>query len=122
MATGNLTITANVSGGPDGGRTFGPISVTTNAAITEELTVSLVVGTNTITIPTGTTACVLYPPNASIPTPNPAFAGVLTLKGAAGDTGVVISGKWPTVLSWDSPPGSITITSTATGSLVAWMM
>jgi hypothetical protein len=122
MATGNLTLAANVSGGPDGGRTFGPVTITSQASVAAVTTVALVVGDNTITVPTGATVCVLYPPNASIPIPNPSFGGTLKLKGAGGDTGIVISAKWVTELAWDSPPGSFIVNSTGTGNLVAWFM
>lgn len=125
MAAGNVSITGNVSGGADGGRTFGPAAITANAALAYVNTVALAIGANTVTIPAGMTCVVLYPPNATAAggvTPNPPFGGTLTLKGVTGDTGVAISVKWPTLLSFDTPPASIVVTSTATGSCVLWGM
>ena len=122
--TGNITLQANVTGGLDGARSFGPVTITANAAVAETLTVALAIGANTITVPAGATAAVLFPPNAANPTPNPAFSGSLTLKGIAGDTGVAMSNKTPTVLSWDTAtlPTSLVINSTVTGSMVVWFM
>lgn len=121
-ATGVVTLNANVTGGLDGSRAFGPITVKTTSAVTQTLSVSLSIGANTITLPSGTTACVLIPPNGANPVPNPAFSGTLTLKGVSGDTGIAISNTYPTMLSWDTSPSSIVINSTATGTLSAWMM
>ena len=121
-ASGNITLAANVSGGLDGARSFGPITITTAAAVAETLPVALIIGATTITIPTGVSAVVLFPPNAANPIPNPTFSGVLTLKGASGDTGSVMSNKWPTLLSFDTAPASIVINSTVVGTLTAWFM
>lgn len=125
MAAGNVIIQGNVSGGPDGGRTFGPAAITTNAAVSAITTVSMAVGANTVTVPTGATAVIIWPPNAVAAggvTPNPAFGGTLTLKGVTGDTGVPLSIKWPAVLGWDTAPANFVVTSTATGQLVVWFM
>lgn len=123
-AAGNVTLNGNVTGGSDGARSFGPFTITTNAAVASVQTVSLAAAANTITLPTGCTAVVLLPPNAPSPggTGSAAFSGTLTLKGVTGDTGVAISNKWPTLLGFDTPPGTIVVTSTATGSLVVWAM
>lgn len=125
IAAGNLTIQGTVSGGPDGGRTFGPASIVAGAAVASVQTYSLAIGANTITVPSGCTCVVIWPPNATAAggvTPNPPYGGTLTLKGVSGDTGVAISNRWPTVLSWDTAPASFVINSTATGSLVCWGM
>ena len=121
-AAGNLTIQANVTGGPDGARTFGPLTVTTNAAVTQTTTLTLTIGANTVTIPTGTSVVVLLPPNSTAYGTTATFGGVLTLKGVSGDTGSSMSIKNPTVLSYDTAPASIVINSTAAGTLVAWFM
>ena len=121
-AAGNLTIQANVTGGPDGARTFGPLTVTTNAAVTQTTTLTLSVGANTVTIPTGTSVVVLLPPNSTAYGTTATFGGTLTLKGVSGDTGSTMSIKNPTVLSFDTAPSSIVINSTAAGTLVAWFM
>ena len=124
MATGSINLMAAVSGGPDGARTFGPLSITTNAAVTAETSVSLISGSVTVPVPAGSTAVVLFPPNGINPTPNPAFGGTLSLRGVAGDTGIALSNKWPTVLPFDpvNLPASFVLTSTAAGTLTAWFM
>ena len=76
-------------------------------------------------MPSGTTVCVIAPPNsvgAGVAALNPAYGGTITLKGVSGDTGVAISNKWPTALSWDTPPASFVLTATAAGSAIAWFM
>src|SRR5581483_6089283 len=101
MATGNVTLAANTSGGPDGARSFGPWTITTPTAITETLPVALSVGANTIAVPAGATVMVVIPPNLTspgVPAPNPAYGGTLTLKGITGDTGVPLSVKYPSMV------------------------
>lgn len=124
---GVLTIQGNVSGGPDGGRTFGPASILTSAAVNEVLTVDLAVGANTVAVPARCTALVVWPPNAVSAggvVPNPSFGGLLTLKGAAGDTGIPVSGQWPQVLAWDEndAPAELVFTATVACSVVLWAM
>ena len=121
--TGNLTIQANVSGGPDGGRTFGPITVTYTAAVNETLPVALSSGANTINVPAGATTAVILPPNFTtpgVPTPNPSYGGTLTFKGVSGDTGVVMSNKWPWVLDWDTAPASFVINASTSTTVTVW--
>ena len=123
MATGSINLQGAVSGGPDGARTFGPLVITTSAAVIAETSVALVAGSVTLAIPLGSSAVVLFPPNAATPIPNPAFGGSLILKGVVGDTGVALSAKWPTVLGFDVvAPATIVLTSTAAGTLTAWFM
>lgn len=114
MSTGNLSIAASVTGGQLGSRTFGPLSMMLTAAVDQTTVQSLAVGANTVTVPTGATLCVISGPNAAIPSPNPSSTAVLTLKGAAGDTGVVVSAKYPTVLTWDAAPASFVLNASAT--------
>lgn len=122
-AQGNLTLQANVTGGPDGARSFGPITITANAAITQTVSVALISGATTVTVPTGSTAAVILPPNAVNPTPNPSYSGTVTVKGVSGDTGVLVSNKWPTLLSFDaSGPASFVLTATAVGTATVWFM
>lgn len=118
-ATGVITLASNVTGGVDGARSFGPITITTAAAVLSTQSVTLAVGANTITVPSGSTAVVLLPPNT---TTSSSFGGTLTVKGVTGDTGIAISNKWPTMFGWDTPPGSFVVNSTATGTLVVWFM
>lgn len=76
----------------------------------DETLVSTVSTNTTITVPTGATFCRIIGPNALLP--NPAYAGVLTLKGVAGDTGNAISAKYPTELVWDTAPASFVLNAT----------
>lgn len=125
MAAGVLTLQGTVSGGPDGGRTFGPAAITANAAVIYDVTVALSIGANTITLPAGVSAVVIWPPNATAAggvTPNPPFGGTLSLRGVSGDTGIPISNKWFTSIGFDTPPASIVINSTATGNIVVWAL
>jgi hypothetical protein len=121
MATGNLNISAVVSGGPDGARSFGPFTITTGTATTQTVSVALIVGSTTIPIPTGTTWAIFVPPNATAPgtpAPNPGYGGTITLKGVAGDTGVPVSVKWWSVWTFDSTtlPANIVVTATVSGT------
>ena len=121
-ATGNITLNANVVGGLDGSRSFGPVTITASAAVSQTLSVALVNGAVTVAVPTGTTAAVLFPPNSANPIPNPNFAGVLTLKGVGADTGFAISNKWPTLLPFDTTTVSFVINSTVAGTATVWFM
>ena len=122
MATGTVTVSGNVTGGPDGSRSFGPFTSYSSAAITETLPVALSVGANTITVPTGATVMILNPPNGTNPTPNPAYGGTLTLKGVSGDTGVPLSNTRVSVISWDTAPSSVVVNASSTGTLTVWFM
>jgi hypothetical protein len=117
LSTGNVSLTGNVTGAPTGSRTFGPLTITANSAVDATQVVSLINGALTVTVPTGATAAILAPPNATSPSPNPAFAGTLTLKGISGDSGVAISNKYPTLISWDTAPASFVVASTVAGTL-----
>jgi hypothetical protein len=83
------------------------------------------VGTNTtVSVPsnTTTTVCVITGPNGVSPVPNPNYAGTITLKGVAGDTGVPISGKYPTVLEWDvgTAPASFVLNASVATTVELW--
>lgn len=121
-AQGTFTLAANVTGGPDGARSLAS-TITANAAITQTTSVALVIGSVTVTVPTGSTVALILPPNSVNPTPNPSYAGTVTLKGVAGDTGVLVSNKWPTVLSFDAAgPASFVLTATVAGTATVWFM
>lgn len=62
----------------------------------EEVRVDLAAGDNSFTVPTGTSLVVVVPPTTNVIP--------LKLKGAAGDTGVIISSTRPTVVAYDSGP------------------
>lgn len=122
MATGNVTVQGNQSGGPAGSLTFGPLTITASSAIGQLQVVALTTGANTITIPSGTTCALITPPNAVTPVPNPNYGGTLTLKGVSGDTGVVIGNKYPTLLSWDTSPASVVINASTGCTVEVWCM
>ena len=119
MATGNLILNANVTGGADGSWSLGPATRLMATAVGAETIVTLAVGPNTITVPAGATNAIIIPPNDAYPQPNPNWGGTLTLKGVTGDTGVPISSFFPTVLPFDATntPSSFVLTATAIGTL-----
>lgn len=119
MTVGNLTIQANVQGAPTGSRSINT-TIPLNSAVDQTQVIALASGANTITVPTGATVCIIFGPNSTNPTPNPLSTAVLTLKGVAGDTGVVLSAKYPTQLAWDSAPSSFVINASSTCTIEAW--
>lgn len=121
-AVGTVTIQGNVSNLPTGTMTIGPLTLTTANAVGENLLIALSSGANTIALPTGTTVVFILGPNASVPQPNPNYAGVLTLKGVSGDTGIAIANDTPTMLSFDSSPANIVINASVATSIQVWVM
>lgn len=123
MATGNITIAANITGGADGSWSLNT-TFTAPTAVQGETIVTLSIGSSTISVPSGATSAIIVPPNAAFPQPNPSWGGTLTLKGTSGDTGVAISNKYLTPLVWDTGnvPANIVLTSTATGTLYVRFM
>ena len=123
MSTGTLTVSGNVSGSPVGARTIN-MNIITASAVDATQVLTLSIGANTVTVPAGATLCVIAGPNAVSPIPNPNYGGVLTVKGVAGDTGVAMSAKWPTVLSWDvgAAPASFVINATVGCTIELWFM
>ena len=117
MATGSVVLSANVTGGADGSSSFSS-SRPIPTALQAETIVTLSNGSATVTVPTGSTDCIIVPPNAAVPTPNPAYSGTITLKGVSGDTGVPISTYYATRIPWDSTtvPSSFVLTATAAGT------
>jgi len=117
MATGSVNVTANVTGGPDGSSSFNS-SRPIPTALQAETVVALIIGSVTVTVPTGSTDCIIVPPNAAVPVPNPSYGGTITLKGVAGDTGVPISTTYATRIPWDlaTVPASFVLTASATGT------
>lgn len=123
MSVGTFTIAAALQGAPSGSRSLNLITPL-NAAIDQTSVVTLSIGANTITVPsqTSTSLAVIIPPNTSFQTPNPQYAGTLTLKGVAGDAGIVISSKYSTVLEWDigAAPASFVINASTGGTIEIW--
>lgn len=119
MAQGNITLTANTSGGNDGTRQLGPSGSTRMLlnAISAETIVVLTVGTNTISIPTGATNAVIIPATNTGSTTNVAYSGTLALGAQP------ISSTYTTYLPWDiAANGSTTIvlTASAVGTISVW--
>lgn len=102
-ATATITLTGTVTGMPSGSKT---ISATwTDAdALSNVHTQTLTQGaSNTITVPTGASSVLIVPATTTVET--------VTLKGVAGDTGVVISSSEPTFVKFSaSPPATFVIT------------
>ena len=72
-----------------------PIQQNANSPLAESL-LDLALGDTTVAIPTTAAGVIIVPPVAN--------AQALKLKGNAGDTGIVISPKAPTMLSFANPP------------------
>ena len=117
MATGSVNVTANVTGGADGSGSF-TSSRPIPTAVQAETIVSLVNGSVTVSVPSGATDCIIVPPNAAVPVPNPSYGGTITLKGIAGDTGVPISTTYATRIPFESTtaPASFVLTATVSGT------
>lgn len=80
----------------------------TNSASPGQLQVlNLILGANTITPPAGATpkGCTIVPPSTNTAT--------LTLKGVAGDTGVVLHATDPSSLALNSPTATFVLTASA---------
>jgi hypothetical protein len=119
MAYGSTSIFAAVTGGNDGSWSVGPSGTTRNmtTAINAETIVSLSVGANTITVPTGATNAIIFPSSNTASTTNANYGGTLTLKGVAGDTGITISSASPTLLPFDTAPSTFVLNATASGTI-----
>ena len=114
--TGSLQLNITTTGGPSGNRSV-TTSRTISAGVDQTTSQTLSSGANTITPPTGATLCVIFPPNASSPVPNPPNSATLTLKGITGDTGVAISNTYPTFLEWDTAPATFVITASGSAAV-----
>ena len=124
-ATANIVINGSCSNLPGvGQQTIGPATITTAAAVGEQLAVTLASGANTVTVPTGTTIMYIVGPNKANPIPNPGYAGTLAVKGVTGDTGIPFSAAGFYVATWDATggvnvaPANIVITTSTTGATV----
>ena len=117
-STGNVTLTAALTGAPSGSRTFNTTQTFT-AAVDATMVVALLSGNNTILVPTGATCVIITGPNAVSPQPNPSWSGTLALKGSAGDpTGVNISTSQATKIAWDTAPASFVVWASTTGATI----
>ena len=123
--TGTLQVAYNVTNLPTGSESFTSNTTAANA-VAFVSTAALSSGNNTISLPTGITKLVIIGPNGVNPTPNPAYAGVLTLKGSSGDTGTAFSAQAPLVICWDATgataPSTIVINATVATTVYLWGM
>lgn len=110
------TITINLTGDVIADKIF---SAAENAVSPGSITLhTLSVGANTITVPTvsGFTvkAATIIPPSGN--------TQALTLKGVAGDTGIVISSTDPTSIGFETAPANFVINSAGTvnGLRIVW--
>lgn len=81
-ATGTVTVSGTVEDGPTGTKAIAPPSISTAAAVSAEVQVQLTSGDNSIAVPTGATVAIVAFDQESTTTK--------TLKGAGGDTGLVL--------------------------------
>jgi hypothetical protein len=75
---------------------------------------TLALGSNTITVPSGATACTIIPPAAN--------TNSITLKGVTGDTGIRIHNTDPTSVAIHSTVSTFVLTTatTTSGVRLAW--
>jgi hypothetical protein len=93
MATGVLSLSGAVIGLLTGNKHISVPNIATTSAIGQISVVKLNSGDNVISVPTGATSAVIYPPA------NNTFG--ITLKGAGGDTGIPLRRNVWSVLSLD---------------------
>ena len=119
MALGNLTILANVSGGSDGAWSLGPSGSTRmlTSAVQAETIVTLTVGNNTITPPTGATVAIIIPNNPTATTTNGAYGGTLSINTAGAVVAYNLSSTYPTTLQWDAAQGPLYLGANTTGTI-----
>jgi len=108
---GTLTLTGTLTGVSTGTRQVSLEWVITSGK--EPVTVDLASGDNTLTVPAGTTLVVITPPTTN--------TVALKVKGAAGDTGWLISKTKPTPMTYDSGPAIINAASAVTGATVTFI-
>jgi hypothetical protein len=78
---------------------------------------TLAAGANTVTLPTGGST----PKGATI-VPPPGNTQAITLKGVAGDTGIVLHKTDPSTITFDTPPANFVLSAagTVTGLRIIW--
>lgn len=95
-AASEITLRGTISALPEGSRSIAPINLSNANAPIQVTQITLASGDNTITVPSSAIGAVIIFDILS--------TTVKKLKGAGGDTGVILSkNKW-TVLSFDSAP------------------
>lgn len=105
---GTLVVTGTSAGENAGQRVFGPLSIVGGVAVGETLSVALVSGDNTLTVPVGAVACLIVPP-----TNNSVVLKVRTSLNS-GDTGLPINtGALPTVYPFPATPPTTLIVNAA---------
>lgn len=115
--TGNRQEVVTFVGDIPASMTFPAASNATSPASVDIFT--LAAGNNTITLPTGGST-----PRAAIILPPVANAQTITLKGVAGDTGILLNKLDPTVVTFDAPPPAnfvLTAGGIITGLRICWV-
>lgn len=87
--TGTIAIGGLIDGLASGNKNI-DLSFDITTAVDQSLSISLASGDNTFTPPTGVNAVMIIPP--------PANVTVIKLKGAAGDTGIVLNPSKPSFI------------------------
>lgn len=109
------TRTVNVTYSGQGLNANNSFAAADNAASPAQQTyTNLSSGANTITVPTGATACTIIPPAGNTTS--------ITLKGVSGDTGTRIHNTDPTTIAIDSSVVNFVLTAAAgiNGVFLAW--
>lgn len=105
-ASGRLTFSGEIENFPSGSRTFESTIELTNS-VDQSSSVLLTSGYNQISVPTGASGCIIQPPfNNVVP---------ITLKGATGDTGILLHPTNPHIQSLGV--GALVLGITAASSL-----
>lgn len=109
-AAAAIQISGTISNAPTGGRTIGPISLTSADANGQVQRIVLQSGANTITCPTvpAPNGCIIVLPSTN--------TAIVTLKGVTGDTGIAIGKTTTQVITWDptAVPTSFVLNSAST--------
>lgn len=81
-AAGSVSITGTVEDTPTGSKTIGPITITSAAAVGQQLDLVLQSGFNSIAVPAlATSVIIVFDPTSAV---------TKTLKGVTGDTGILL--------------------------------
>jgi len=109
---GQIVIQGQLTGIPLGYVNVGPFTIVANAGNNlEVLTTTLTIGYNSFTVPTWAVGVIIEPSVTN--------AVAMTLKGATGDTGQLLSLTSPTILSYPAtPPATIGIYSVSAASTI----
>lgn len=107
---GRVTITASLNELPQGSVTIAPLTISpTVDNLYEALVVDLIDGANTIDIPTWTSGVLIIPP--------PTNTVEIVLKGAEGDTGIIVNPAAPSLFTLPSSPQATFLLAAGSGGV-----